>query len=561
MPTFTYQWERDDGDVAGATGSVFCPSPGEIQEQYIPISGDIGHEFRLRATDGVNTYESPWTTATVDTPIPVGGGSLVPAPPGSYHATGNITWSTPIGSGSGIYTLFFPNGQKIVVTSTGVIFVCYSSLDAGGHDPTSWKLVRSNDDGASWSLIWDSAAKSDPQYGIAPILEIDQGDNVYLFANYYPIKGESLSATRMYKFSASNNWAAPSAPKTLTSNASGKWHVFLDQTRSWIWIVFWSFSGSGTNLMAFDYNGNTVYARNMFKPFTRMWTPTLSALTDLHAASAHYPQVFVDYNGVVYLGWNSIVCESPFTSFYDVRTVYSPGPFTGTETWFGPTNGVNGAGGVSARNIPFCTDDSSSSLAERAFQIVKTSNLDEFIPVSNSNYGVGSGQKANYNRLYHMVYNQGALHYYYESNSSHPNIIQHHSYARQNLSTHMVADSERRTPAFHIDSTTDGDKAGASGGEGGGNFIQGSDMESRLYFAQKTSSDADGKIRILKSGDVSASGIGWYNYATSPAVSVGSNGLLGVQGYRYVLPNGDLYGLAALGDSPYTLRMWKAVPA
>lgn len=68
MPTFTYQWERDDGDISGANGSVFVASPGQVSEQYTPITGDIGHTIRLRATDGINTFYSGWSDVVAATP-------------------------------------------------------------------------------------------------------------------------------------------------------------------------------------------------------------------------------------------------------------------------------------------------------------------------------------------------------------------------------------------------------------------------------------------------------------------------------------------------------------
>lgn len=68
MPNMTYQWERDDGDIAGANGTVAVSSPGEVAEKYIPVSGDTGHTVRLRASDGTNIFYSGWSTPVVALP-------------------------------------------------------------------------------------------------------------------------------------------------------------------------------------------------------------------------------------------------------------------------------------------------------------------------------------------------------------------------------------------------------------------------------------------------------------------------------------------------------------
>lgn len=498
--------------------------------------------------------------------------TLKPDPPTSYSSTGTVTIGAALdNSSAGIYALFHPTWQKVVRNPSG-IFAVYASNDNGNHDPSAWKMKycpASSDFtvAANWSTLWDSNAKGDPQYGVCPAIETDENNNIYVIANYLPQLGETFSGVKMYKFTHASGYAAPGAPITLCSGglSSGKWATFLDQSRGWIWVCFWEFGTSptnGTNLMAFDYTGTQVYSRKIFKTFTRKWSPTLNGATDLHGPSAHYCALWVGGDGTVYVGWNNLVCEAgDFTnaalSYYDVRMVYSPGPMNGSETWYGPTNGVSGD--ATARTIPFCSDDSATDKTEQGYQIVKTSNQDEFIPASNSSYGFGTGKKFNFNRLYAMALNGSNVHFYYESETSNASAIQHHSYARLRLSSHDVSDSERRTPNFNYDTTTSGDRLGAAGGQSGGSFIQDTTMANRLYFVQKTSRNADQAVRILRSDD---NGVSWWLYATSGAFpGGGSNGLLEPQAYRWVQSDGIIMGIVALADSPYTVYTFKVVPS
>lgn len=485
-----------------------------------------------------------------------------PSPPSSYHSTGTVTISTGITNTTGdIDSLFHPTTQKVVRTAAGKRFVVFLSSDTGGnHDPSFWQLWRSDDDGSSWSKMWDSQAKGDTSYGVSPAIEIDENENLYLIANDYPRAGETFSGLKMYKFLASNNYSTTGVtPTTISSGgtSSGKWSAFLDQGRKWIWVALWAQGSAQSNLFAFDYAGTQQFSKQMFKVFTKKWTPTSVGITDKHGEPA-YPAVWVGANGTIYLAWTSMACEGgDFTnaalSYYDVRMVYST---DGGSTWIGPTNGVSGA--VSTRTLPLAGDDSGTT-AETAFPIVKLSDQTEFIPASDPNYGFNSGNKFNMSRLMHMVANNGAVHFYYESESGDVRVNQHHVYARFDMTTHALADSERRSPEFKYDTSVAGDRAGLQTGQGGGNYIMDTTQAGRLYFVSATSRDADGTFRIIRSDD---GGKSWWLYATSPAnsITVGPNGLLLVQAYRWVQSDGTITGILQLADAPYTIYTFKVTP-
>lgn len=495
------------------------------------------------------------------------------------HPTGTITLSSAVQSGATIDTLFHPTTQKVVATADrSVIFAVGLTQDnTNNHNPSTWQMKKSTDGGSTWSLVWNSASQGDPQFGISPALELDENENLYVIANYYPSSGSGSPSLRLYKFSKASGYDPAQVVKTTitTAHASGKWGVCLDQGRQWIWIVLWA-DTTAPNLYAIDYTGAIQYSRQIFKVFTSKWHQDslgnpVDGVTDKHGEPA-YPTVSVGVDGTVYVAWNNMACEGgDFTnaalSYYDVRMVYcqaTKAQFAannGSDVWMGPLSGVSGT--ASARTVPFAGDDSGTQ-AETAYQIVKNSNTtDEFIPASDPNYGFAAlptTKKYNFSRLMNAVPNNGALHFYYESETSDTRAIRHHSYARFRMSSLDIDDAERRSPDWHWDISSDGDRASTNPvGQGGGVFVTDTTQAERLYFVTRTSRDLDEKILVLRSDD---GGLSWYQYALSAAVpGGGSNGLLLVQAYRWTLTDGSLVGILQLADSPNTVFTFTVTPS
>ena len=453
---------------------------------------------------------------------------------------------------NGTYALFHPSYQHVVANSHG-IFAIYNSADNGNHDPATWRLKRSTNNGVSWTTVRDSSVAGDPQYGISPALETDENDNVFVIANYLPQAGETFKATKLYKYSPSDGYTTPTITTLADNYASGKFTTFLDQGRHWIWICHWSDHSTTKNLLAIDYSGTIQYQKNIFPNYSADWTPTSNASTDLHAASAHYQSLWVNSDGTVFLAWSGLAFQSPATSFYDVRLIYSTSTAAqfqaGTETWMGPQSGVNGT--PSTRSMPICVDDSGAQ-NRLAYPICKLSDQTEFIPATDPGYWNGTSGKFNWNRIEHMAFNNGAVHFYYNAeDQGDARVNDHRSYARFRMATHDVADSERNSPNFQA-------STGEKVGYGNGNFVQDTTLASRLYFVGVTFLNPNSKILVLKSDD---GGLTWSVYATGPTMTgIGSDGLLNCGAFRWVMTDGTIHGLVGYANSPNTVYHFRVTP-
>lgn len=130
MITFTYQWERDDGNIAGASGTANVAEPGQISESYTPISGDIGHTIRLRASDGVTTYYSSWQTITA-----------APSPSAAEWFGSGSVWNTPIGASPTV--LGGSSGWIAPFVGTPI------NYNRGAYTTSKWTVT-----GATPTLLW-----------------------------------------------------------------------------------------------------------------------------------------------------------------------------------------------------------------------------------------------------------------------------------------------------------------------------------------------------------------------------------------------------------------------
>ena len=433
-----------------------------------------------------------------------GGGTVspwVPVPPVSYSNSGTFTKQVTVDSGLATnFVTWTASRQHIVKTSSGTIFIAYSLNGDGAHNNERWRLKRSDNGGATWSLVTDSATAGFPiNGGGAPGLEIDANDNVYVIVSQYRASGADV-IFRVFKYSPANNYASPTSISTPLK-ASNKWGCYWDQTRGWLWLLSWERSAgdSSNELLAIDGTGTVKVAKKLFVGMDS------SGGTTRHA-NGSYTVVTGTHDGTIICAWHNEAGSgyvptfpSGTQSYYDVEFVYSS---DGGGTFIGPNGPIVGT--VYA--------DDTGPANRSAYRIVdqsdwQTSPSPEFIPATDPNYLANGGTRWNLNYMDGLAFNNNALHFYYWAYGTPSGIIgpNHHSHARFNWSNKTV---DKRTKPLQA---TTGTALSISANDGV--FTQDTSQSSRLYFVGVTSG---GVPAVLYSDDAGAS---WLRYAVGAAIT------------------------------------------
>lgn len=477
----------------------------------------------------------------------------VPAPPGSYNASGTVT-TTQLESAEGGNAAdpgqgtFHPNWQHVTQVPAGDIFVTYKYYDVD-QAITRFRVKWSSDHGASFTTIYDSnvAGQIELDYGMGPHIESDASGNVYVIVNHYPrpTSSQQTSVTKIHKFAAPYNQAYTSAGTTIgsISQSSNKWSAYFDQTRQWIWICFWQ-DNTNPNLYAVDLSATVKYSKNIFnvKPGVELY------------GTATYPCLSMKNDGTLLVGWSSesseLISPNLTQGYYDAKFMYS---LDAGATFIGPNGTIT---------LPVYADDSTATANRLAYHL--THDGVDFLAGSNGNYGSGVGQHYNWNHLNHMLYNNGKLHICYEAESSDAHVFggARQTYARFDWATKTI--DFRLEPAVNSDA---GD-AGNGGspyhmfpGNSGGSFVTDTSQTGRLYFVGQGRADQGnlGKISVLKCDNPAAATPNWLLYAKQ-AVTIGTaNGLVNVCPNRWVQSDGGIIGVCQQADSPYAFYFFRAI--
>lgn len=515
--SYTQQWRR-----CNSAGGSCVDIPGETGTTYTTVDADDGKTLRVKVTrdDGVSVVSDP-------TGI-IGATPLVPDPPGSYAGSGSVVATQLLasmgGSGPGLgQGTFHPNYQHLVAIDGVNIFAAYNYHDNNDHETTHFRLDWSDDQGATFTTIYDSADNgSDPDYGMGPALEMDAAGNLYMLVNHYPRGGSSSTTkvTYIHKFAAPYNQAYTHANTVIGSiaQASNKWSVVLDQTRQWIWICFWQ-DTTAANLYAVDLSGSVVYSKNIFnvKPGVELY------------ATATYPCLTVANDGALIVGWTAESSELlGLESFYSPFLIVSR---DGGATFKGPNGTIT---------LPVYADDSGPA-AKTAWKLAHAGV--DFLAGSDGSYGSSSGHY-NWNHLNSLAVNSGKIHAHYEYSGS-PFGGQHAPYVRMDRTSGLV--DVRREPVFNGD-----DGFHLLPGNTGA-FAQSSTQVDRLYFVGQGRADQGnlGKFAALFSDNPGAATPVWAEYAVEGSASgTPSNGLVNIGTCRAVQPDGAILAMGQQADSP-----------
>jgi autotransporter-associated beta strand protein len=214
------------------------------------------------------------------------GGSLADAYPASFY------WANTTLRGDN----FQSHNQKIAWTANG--------LFRSGQTQTGTTreiIERSTDAGATWTTIYDIGFDNRPA-----TVEADEDANVYVI---YP--EPSNSRTRLLKFSASNNYAAPVVSVTHSqAHSDSKFASAYDRVRQRLYHAT-----QGGYVFTFDKSGNFVRGQQVF--------------TSGSGAAPSYPHLFVDEFAVVHYAMTT-ADSNGYIPYQTIRYLKS---LDGGQTW------------------------------------------------------------------------------------------------------------------------------------------------------------------------------------------------------------------------------------
>jgi hypothetical protein len=211
------------------------------------------------------------------------------------------------------------SNHKVVVNQYGM-FVAY--LQNTSATKTQWRLARSVDHGASFTVIDASPDVSAPNADSThvPLLETDSGGNVYMIrAGNFHGEGDAY----MRKYSPTFNFQRPVTEFALPSGSAQKCAMLIDEARGQLYFV----SETMRSLPAFhtelyfyvmSLNGALLnHGRLAYSP-----NPT---------HSQGYPHVALDEQGDVYVAWTNITGTTPET--YEHTSTHVMRSINGGSSW------------------------------------------------------------------------------------------------------------------------------------------------------------------------------------------------------------------------------------
>jgi hypothetical protein len=313
--------------LSNGTADVLLGRRDRSQDHSIP--GKIAHWaiYTFAATDNalIEAYNA-WLPAPVISGVATtgtGGTGTTPVP--TVIDLVKVDTMDMTVSGAATYGTFDCTSQHIVSNANG-IFMTYLHSDSTttGDDVSNWRLVRSTDNGATWTTLANINAAN----AKAPAIETDEDNHLYVFVSSMVDNGSwSNSPTYLYKF-LSPSYAVPT-PTTNISYSAGKSCTMYDQPRQRLYFLTWGAAGAGApNLWAVDKTGAVITG---FPKTLWTWNTSMYPM---------YSLMYLTTSGTLVAAWTNQ--DITYTStgneatppYYDNRFIYST---DGGTTWTGTT--------------------------------------------------------------------------------------------------------------------------------------------------------------------------------------------------------------------------------
>jgi hypothetical protein len=384
------------------------------------------------------------------------------------------------------YGTFQSHNQKVVANAYGIFMTylhkrhcCDSSLnsccdidapfcvnpatgacsDAGRDAISTWRLSRSVDGGATFTTIYEGRHGTTP-----PVIETDSQGNIYLAHPDYFQGGQNAYLLR---FLASNNFQNPTSI-TLTGPWNAKFAMEIDEARGQLYFFGWG--GKFFRVRLYDLAILAEYQ------LTRDGTN----------ANMHYPNLYLDDYGHLYLAWTTArinpALNSQCGNGYPYWSIHFMRSLDGGVTWMKPNGKI--------LTPPISADETRASPTE---EITEEITLPEERCVNTwlSTFLV-KGDKAHF--VYHAF------------SESPPPLVDRQRYVRYDLATARI---DRNVSSFN------GDSISIFNGDG----VCATRRSIKEIFC--VSKSTDNRIAVLKSED---NGLTWHDHAIGPVSNTYSLG-------------------------------------
>ncbi len=207
-----------------------------------------------------------------------------------------------IDSGVTHYATFQSHNQKVVANQYG-IFTSHIRDRDKPYQSQTWRLSRSTDGGATFSVVYEQAHATNP-----PVLETDRAGNVYLIRVNFK-SGDAF----LYRFDAAKNFQDP-AITTIPGAAAGKYAMMLDQARE---RLFFFAHNNSFNRIKLD--GTVEYRTNL--------------LQGGQHGVLQYPLLALSDTGQLHAGWTTQ--KRGVYLYWDIHHMSSPDQGGSWHDWKG----------------------------------------------------------------------------------------------------------------------------------------------------------------------------------------------------------------------------------
>jgi hypothetical protein len=195
------------------------------------------------------------------------------------------------------YATFQSHNQKVVCNERG-IFLAYLRTRNEAYTAQTWRLMRSEDDGETFSVVYEAVHATNP-----PVIETDGQNNIHL------VRVDLVDNNAYYyRFLATNNYENPEVT-TIPGGAAGKYTLMLDAPRNQLY-----FFSHNNSFHVLGLDGTLLQSFNL--------------LTGGEHAVLQYPLLGLADDGELFAAWTTVKHNAYL--YWDIHALRST---DAAQTW------------------------------------------------------------------------------------------------------------------------------------------------------------------------------------------------------------------------------------